>query len=94
MVHMRTQAPTPISNTDRLGRRRRVSGGGTDFLSDREICARQGFSLMTLYRMRRKGQFPQAVQISPGRKATPVSVYDAHIESLCSILPHNDPEAA
>jgi predicted DNA-binding transcriptional regulator AlpA len=72
---MDAHTTTPI-HTDALGRRRRVSGGGTAYLTDREIATRWGLSLTTIWRMRRRGDLPPAERISPGRVATRLAVIE------------------
>ena len=73
---MHAAAPT-TPDIDALGRRRRVSGGGTAYLTDREIATRWGLSLTTIWRMRRRGDLPPAERISPGRVATRLAVIEA-----------------
>jgi predicted DNA-binding transcriptional regulator AlpA len=67
---------------DSLGRRRRVTGGGTHFYSLREFAKRLGVSELTLWRLRHKDpSFPTIYQISAGRKALKCAEADAWVES-------------
>jgi prophage regulatory protein len=38
-------------------------------ISLRQLCRLTGLSHMTIYRMRRRGEIPAPIQISPGRMA-------------------------
>ena len=49
--------------------RRHVSRGGTAFITSREVADLTGLSEMTLWRMRRRGEMPEPVRLSPGRIA-------------------------
>jgi prophage regulatory protein len=46
------------------------------FLPLAEVCTRLSISRATLWRMTRRGDFPKAVQISPGRVGVPADELD------------------
>jgi predicted DNA-binding transcriptional regulator AlpA len=66
-----------VTPADSLGRRRRISGGGTAYLTDRELAARWGISTVTLWRMRRRGDLPRPERLSPRRVATRLAIIEA-----------------
>lgn len=68
---------THSTDRDKAGRRRRVSHGGTAYLTLRDIIGRTGLSEPTLWRMRNRGDFPQPVRLSPGRVAWRLADIDA-----------------
>ena len=52
------------------------------FYSERQLLGRLGYSRATLWRQRKRGAFPDPVQISPGRKGYEAEAADAAIAAL------------
>jgi predicted DNA-binding transcriptional regulator AlpA len=60
-----------------LDRKLNTARGGTAYITDRELAERWGLSDVTIWRQRRRGELPPSERISPGRKATRLSVIEA-----------------
>jgi prophage regulatory protein len=50
----------------------------------REAAARLGFSLQTMWRLRRRGEFPEPIRLSPGAVGWTDEVLDAWLEQRAS----------
>jgi predicted DNA-binding transcriptional regulator AlpA len=65
---MGTHTATALDNsTDALGRRRRQTGGGTEYVSPAELARIRGVSVVTIWRERQRGSLPPPVRLSAGR---------------------------